>query len=386
MLTPEALRAEFLLDPAVTFLNHGSFGACPKPVFAEYQRWQVELERQPVKLLGRDFTGLMQTARARLARYLQTERDNLVFVANATQGINIVARSLALHPGDEILTTNHEYGAIDRTWQFLCAKTGAVYRNVPLPLPFPGETEFVENFWAAVTPRTRVILLSHITSPTALVLPIREILRRARAAGLLTIIDGAHAIGQVPLNLDDLGADFYTSNCHKWLCAPKGSAFLYARPEVQALIEPLVVSWGWHSETPGPSRFVDEQEWTGTRDPAAWLATPAAIDFFEQRDWDAVRADCHTRAVAARERLLALTGRPAICAPDMFSQMFTVQLPACDAVALKARLYDEYKVEVPVLNWRDRVMLRTSIQGYNTQADVDRLLSALERLLPEVQV
>jgi len=382
---PETLREEFLLDPEVVFLNHGAFGACPKPVFAEYQRWQLELERQPVEFLGRRFAALMQTARERLAAYLHTAADNIVYVPNATVGINIVARSLRLGAGDEILTTDHEYGAIDRTWRFVCQKSGAVYRYRLIPLPFPTEEEFVEMFWAGVTPRTRVILLSHITSPTALIFPVREICRRARAAGILTVIDGAHAVGQMPLDLDDLGADFYTSNGHKWLCAPKGAAFLYARPERQALVEPLVVSWGWQSDAPGPSRFVDEQEWQGTRDPAAYLALPAALDFYAAHRWVEVRAACHALAVETRARLTALTGLPAIGPDEAFAQMFSALLPPCDAETLKRRLYDEHRIEVPLIIWNDRPLLRVSIQGYNTRGDADRLIRALEQLLPEVR-
>jgi len=283
---PDHLREQFLLNPGIAFLNHGSFGACPRPVFEEYRRWQLELERQPVEFLGRRFNALMRAAREPLAAHLHTAADNVVYVPNSTTAVNIVARSLRLGPGDEILTTDHEYGAMDRTWRFLCAKPGAAYRARPIPVPLTGADDFVEALWAGVTPRTRVVFLSHITSPTALTFPVQEVCRRARAAGILTLIDGAHAVGQIPLALDELGADFYTSSCHKCLCAPKGSAFLYVRPERQPLVEPLVVSWGWQSDTPGPSRFVDEQEWMGTRDVAAYLATPAAIEFMAAHHWD----------------------------------------------------------------------------------------------------
>ena len=381
---PEELRAQFLLNPEVVFLNHGSFGACPRPVFEAYQRWQLEMERQPVEFLGRRFNDLMRAARAPLAEYLGTAPDNVVYVPNATTGVNIVARSLRLGPGDEILTTDHEYGACDRTWRFLSEKGGATYRAVELPVPLAAPDELVERFWAEVTPRTRVIFLSHITSPTALILPVREICARARAAGILTLVDGAHSVGQIPLRLDDLGADFYTSNCHKWLLAPKGAAFLYVRPERQSLVEPLVVSWGWRSDTPGPSRFVDEQEWTGTRDYAASLATPAAIEFQRTHQWEAVRAACHALAVETRARLLALTGLPALSGPEQFAQMFAVRLPPCDTDALKRRLYDEFNVEVPLTKWKTHGLLRVSVQGYNIPSDMDRLLKAMERLLPEV--
>ena len=232
----QSLRSEFLLDPDIIFLNHGSFGATPRPVFESYQRWQRVLEREPVDFLGRKATELLRESRTVLADYLGAQVDNLVYVTNATTGINIVAHSLDLNPGDEVLSTDHEYGAMDRTWRFLSRKRGFKYVNYTISIPVTSQDEFVQQFWAQVTPATRVIYLSHITSPTAMILPIEAITQRAREAGILTVIDGAHAPGQIPLSLDAIGADFYVGNLHKWLCAPKGSAFLYARPEVQALI------------------------------------------------------------------------------------------------------------------------------------------------------
>ncbi|MEW6240549.1 MAG: aminotransferase class V-fold PLP-dependent enzyme, partial [Chloroflexota bacterium] len=223
------LRRRFQLDPSVTYLNHGSFGATPRPVFRAYQRWQRELERQPVEFLGRRHNDLMRSARTSLAAYLSTQAENVVFTQNVTIALNIAARSLGLGRGDEVLGTNHEYGALDRTWRFLAKERGFAYINQSIPVPLANEGQFVETFWQGVTPRTRVIFLSHITSPTATIFPIREIIERARGAGILTVIDGAHAPGQIPLALDSLGADFYGGNLHTWLCAPKGAGFLYAR-------------------------------------------------------------------------------------------------------------------------------------------------------------
>ena len=382
---PGALPREmFLLDPEIAFLNHGSFGATPRPVFDQYQAWQRELERQPVEFLGRRFAGLMRDARAALAAYLHTGADNLAYVANATTALNTVARGLRLNPGDEILTTDHEYGAIDRMWRFLIRKTGAVYRPVPVPLPVTTAEALVERLWAAVTPRTRVLFLSHITSPTALVFPVAELCRRARAAGLLSIVDGAHALGQVPLDLEAVGADFYTANAHKWLCAPKGSAFLYARPGVQAMVEPLVVSWGGEGFALSGSPFVDEQQWTGTRDIAAYLAVPAAIRFCAEHRWEDVRARCHALARHARDAVAGLTGLPHVCpdSAEWFGQMATVPLPPCDGPRLQAGLYDQFRVEVPVMEWGGRQYLRVSIQAYNTAADVARLVEGLGEILP----
>ena len=395
-------KSLFLLDPEIHFLNHGSFGACPRPVFDEYQRWQAELERQPVAFLGRRVTDLLAESRAALAAYLGVAADDLVYFPNPTTALNMVARNLArpdcparLRAGDEILTTDHEYGALDRTWRYICGQTGARYVRTPIPLPVTTRADFVARFWAGVTERTRVIFLSHITSPTALIFPAAEICRRARAAGILTVVDGAHAPGQIPLNLSDLGADIYAGACHKWLCAPKGAAFLYARPEAQVWLQPLVISWGWEAEQPGPSRFVDWHQWQGTRDMAAYLAVPAAIRFQAEHEWDAVRARCHALAAETRARIEVLTGLaaigPEVAAPDSpdsplwFAQFFAARLPECDLDALKARLCDEYRVEVPVLRWNGRPLIRVSFQAYNDEADADALLAGLARLMPELR-
>jgi isopenicillin-N epimerase len=375
-------RELFLLDPTVVFLNHGSFGACPQPVFDEYQRWQRELERQPVEFLGRRFAGLMHQARSALGGYLGADADDLVYVTNATVGLNIVARSLELRQDDEVLTTDHEYGALDRTWRFLCAKHGAQVMRRPVPVPIASPGEVVEAIWSGVTDRTRVLFISHITSPTAITFPIVPLIDRARARGIITIVDGAHAPGQIDLNLRELGADFYSGNLHKWLMSPKGSAFLYARKEMQHLVEPLVVSWGWEAEKPSMSKFIDEQEWIGTRDIAAFLSVPAAIQFQRDHDWPQVRRECHELVRHARQQVSHLFGLSPLTPDDeqWFAQMSALPLPTCDLDTLKRRLYDEYRIEIPVIRWNERCFARISIQGYNTQAEVDHLVTALRAL------
>lgn len=378
------LRKHFLLDPSVTFLNHGSYGATPRPVFREYQRWQRELESQPVEFLGRRITKLLADSRAALAKYLGAQADDLVYTQNVTISLNIVARSLELGPGDEVLSTDHEYGAMDRMWRFLSKERGFRYINHPIALPLATEEKIVEDVWSEVNPRTRVIFISHITSSTAVIFPVEEIVRRAREAGILTIIDGAHAPGQLPLNLDSLGADFYGGNLHKWLCAPKGAGFLHARPEAQRLLEPLVVSWGYESEKPGASTFIDHHEWWGTRDMAAFLSVPAAIEFQALHDWDKVREACHRLARDAQRRICELTGLSPLHsqADGWFRQMTAAPLPAdTGAAVLQSRLYDEHRIEVPLIEWNGHKLIRVSIQGYNTQEDVDRLLAALKRWL-----
>lgn len=374
------LKEYFLLDPNIHFLNHGSFGATPKPVFEEYQRWQRELECQPVEFLGRRHDSLMAWSRAVLARYLGTHAENLVYTQNATIALNVVARSLELGRGDEVLSTDHEYGALDRTWRFLSKERGFAYINQKISVPISSKDKFIHEFWSGVTARTRVIFLSHITSPTAILFPIEEIIRRAREAGIITIIDGAHAPGQISLSLGSLGADFYGGNLHKWLCAPKGAGFLYARPEMQPLLKPLVVSWGYESESPSGSTFIDYHEWWGTRDIAAFLSVPAAIEFQEKHNWDKVRATCHELARDAQERICSLTGlAPLHPDPDnWFRQMVSVPLPKnADILSLKERLYNQYQVEVPLLEWNGHKLIRVSIQGYNTKRDVDALVRAL---------
>jgi isopenicillin-N epimerase len=374
-----ALKTHFLLDPDVVFLNHGSFGACPRPVFEDYQHWQLELERQPVEFIGRRVDGLLDRARMELAGYLHVDPDHLTFVTNATSGLNVIARSLPLEREDEILTTDHEYGALNMTWELTCSKVGARYIRHPVHVPVTTPEAIVDSFWSAVTARTRIIFLSHITSPTSLILPVKEICSRAREAGILTVIDGAHAPGQIPLDLEDVGADIYAGNCHKWMCAPKGSAFLYARPEHHDWIESLTISWGWMGE----HTFVTRNQKQGTRDAAAFLATPAAIRFMTDHDWECVRARCHDLAREARTRVAVLTGMEPISpdSGDWFSQMISCPLPPQDALALKTRMYDEFRVEAPIVSWNGQTMIRFSFQGYNTTADLDRAIAALEALL-----
>ncbi len=373
------LRDQFLLDPSVTFLNHGSFGACPIPVFETYQKWQRELEWQPVDFLGRKSDGLLAEARAELGKYLNADADDLVFVPNATLGLNTVIKSLKLEPGDEILTTNHEYGALNNAWAFICKKTGAKYINYPMPFPMTTHEEFVEQFWKGVTPRTKVVYISHITSPTALIFPVEEICRRARAAGIISIVDGAHVPGQIPLDISAIDADFYSGNLHKWLCAPKGSAFFHARRDFQHLIDPLVISHGWTD----PS-FIVQNQWQGTRDISAFLSVPAAIKFQADNNWDAVRATCHELAREARSHISAMTGVP-VATPEgneWYAQMALCPLPAgSDVNEIKRRLYDDYKIELPQIMWNDTVGIRVSFQGYNTSNDLEHLLSSLQSVL-----
>jgi isopenicillin-N epimerase len=378
------LRDQFLLRPGVVFLNHGSFGACPRPVFEAYQNWQLELERQPVEFIQRRSRDLLHEARQSLGDFVGADADDLVYVTNVTLGLNIVIRSLPLEPGDEVLTTDHEYGSLNATWDLVCAKRGAHYLHRSVDLPVASTEQVVEAIWSGVTERTRVLFLSHITSPTALILPVAELVRRAREAGIITIIDGAHAAGQVPLDLQALEADFYSANCHKWMMSPKGAGFLYARREMQHLLEPLI--GGRRQGTPQASPLVAEHQYQGTRDVASFLAVPVAIQFMQDHEWPQVRQACHELVHYARQAVASQTGMAPVV-PDSetwYAQMGVLPIPPCDLATLRSRLLDEYEIEIPPSRWNGHSFLRLSIQGYNTRADVDRLVEALDTLLPQV--
>jgi isopenicillin-N epimerase len=349
------LKELFPLDPEVTFLNHGSFGATPRPVFERYQAWQRELESEPVDFIARRLPGLLADARAELGAYVGAHGDDLTFVQNATTGVNMAARALDLKPGDEVLSTNLEYGACVLTWQRLCT-----FVQVPF-----------DELFDHVTERTRAVFVSHVTSATALLLPVEEIVREARGRGLVTIVDGAHAVAQVDLDLAGLGADFYAGNCHKWLCAPKGSGFLHVRPEWQDRVDGVITSWGYEE----PATFISRTERQGTRDAAAYLSVPAAIEFVRAHD---DRDRCVALAREARRELCALLGTEPIAPEAMVLQMASVRLPVADT-ELSQRLFDEHRIEIPVSD--DGELLRISIAPYNDRADVDRLLAALAREL-----
>jgi isopenicillin-N epimerase len=357
-------RDLFLLDPDVVYLNHGAYGSCPRPVFETYQRWQLALEREPVDLFERRLRNELAGVREALGAYVGAPADDLALVLNATIGMNAVLRSLPLAAGDEILTTEHEYGAIELLLAFVAERTGARVVHAA-----GVDTDAI---WAGATARTRVLVVSHVTSPTALVLPVEELCRRAREADVLSVVDGAHGPGQVPLDLDRLGADFYAGNCHKWLCSPKGAGFLYARPERQALLEPLVVGWGY-----GPSRFALAHDWESTRDPAAYLSVPAAIAFVRE----------HGRVEECREvlrrgsALLADAGFEPL-AREQPLQMAAFRLPPCDPEAVQRRLLDEFRIEVPVRAWNGRHLVRVSVAPYTEPSDLDALAAALEQVFP----
>jgi isopenicillin-N epimerase len=380
------LARHFLLRDDVVFLNHGSFGACPRPVFAAYQGWQLELEREPVDFLGRNLTARMRVPRVALAAELGAGPEDIVGLVNATEGLNIVAQSLPLEDGDEILTTDHEYSSLEKTWAYVARRTGAKVKMVSVPLPLESEEQFTQALLAGFTDRTRVLFLSHITSPTALRFPIEPIIAEAKKRGIWTVIDGAHTPGHIPLDLTAMDVDFYAGNCHKWLMTPKGSAFLYVRPELQGMLNPLVISHGWTAQSKEPaakgafgnSPFIDELEVQGTRDPSAWLTVPAALEFRREHDWWQVAEGCRELAQETAARVRKMTGLPALSTPEFSApQMVAMPIPECDAPAVHLKLFETHRIEIPVFKWQDRCIARVSVQGYNSRDQMTLLIRAL---------
>ncbi|QDU57243.1 aminotransferase class V-fold PLP-dependent enzyme [Aeoliella mucimassa] len=376
--------SDFLLDPNVVFLNHGSFGACPRPVFEEYQHWQRKLETQPVKFLARDLPELLADARSQVANYLGAQPTEIVFVPNPTFAANTIARCLDLGEGDEVLITDHEYGACRFAFQFAGSKKGFRVVEQAIPLPVESDQAVADTFWQGVTDRTKLIFISHITSATALTLPIPEICQRAREAGILTMIDGAHAPGQIDVDLGQLGADFYTATCHKWMCAPKGSGVFYVREDRQQLIEPLVVGWGWGPEKTfhRDNEFIEHHEWLGTHDPSAYLTVPTAIAWQQQHITPEVRQRSRDLVHTAVQQASLIEGIERVHPDSFFYQMGLIDVTTLqvDADALKIWLYDTHRIEAPTIRWNGRTFIRVSAHAYTTEQDIQHLLHALGEL------
>lgn len=382
----------FHLNPEITFLNFGSFGACPKPIFENYQKWQLILENQPVDFMVNSGPVALKKSREALGNFLGCAADDLVYVTNPSYAGNMVVKSIKLEEGEEVLTTNHEYGAMDRTWNYYCRKVGAKYIQQNIALPLNSKEQFIEEFWKGYSPKTKFVFLSHITSATALIFPVKEICERAKELGLMTIIDGAHAPNHIPLNITELNPDIYFGACHKWMMAPKGSSFLYVKKELQNLIDPLIVSWGYESDFPSHSQFLDYHEMQGTRDFSAFLTTPTLIDFYEKYDWENVKSSCRKNLKMAYHKICeALKVNPITKLDDTFlGQMASIPIQTTNPLELKKVLINEYKIEVPIVqtklqfeNISNQTFLRISYQAFNTQHEIDYLIQSLQKIASE---
>ncbi len=373
------MKSHFYLNPEITFLNHGSFGACPKPIFEEYQRFQLELENDPVYFIQKKAANYLKTARESLAKFVGCDAQDLFFTPNPTFAVNTIMRSLKLQTGDEILTTNHEYGAMDRTWHFYCKKSGAKYIRQEISLPLTSKEQVLSEFWKGLTPRTKVVFLNQISSSTALIFPVKEICDKARELGLITIIDGAHVPGHIDLNITNLKPDFYTGTLHKWMLAPKGSSFLYVKKEFQNDIEPLVISWGYESDFPGESQFLDYHEYQGTRDISAFLCTPKVIEFLEENDWKEKAKVCRKLVLDNYQDFCDLLNTKPLSpiSASFIGQMASIPIKTTKPLELKEMLYSNYKIQIPVMPLNGNIYLRYSINAYNTQEDMDILKKSI---------
>ncbi len=384
------------LDPAVTFLNHGSFGSCPLAVLEFQREVRERMERQPVTFFVRDLEGLLDGARGKLATFVGSAAEDLVFVPNATSGVNAVLRSLEFQPGDELLVIDHEYNACRNALDYVAQRSGARVVVVKIPFPLTSGAEITARVLGAVTPRTRLALLDHVTSQTGLVLPIEDLVRELNAQGVDTLVDGAHAPGMVQLNLQQLGAAYYTGNCHKWICAPKGAALLHVRQDRQERIRPLVISHGGNSQRTDRSRFLIQFGWMGTSDPSAALSVPRAIEFIgslRPGGWPEVMRSNRELALAGRRVLCEALGNPLPCPDELIGSLASVPIPdATDRTpsknplyldALQDRLLAEFGIEVPIVPWPapPKRLLRISAQLYNSLPQYERLAGALKRLL-----
>jgi isopenicillin-N epimerase len=386
--TPDPdLVARWRLDPTVTFLNHGSFGACPVEVLDHQRQLRDRLEAEPVRFFLREHQGLLDTARDALAELLGAAPGRLAFVANATTGVNTVLRSLRFGPGDEILVTDHEYPACRNAVDRVAAESGARVAVAEVPFPLTDGDSASAALLGRVGARTRLVVVDHVTSQTGLALPVETIVSELASRGVPVLVDGAHAPGMLALGLDRLGADFYTGNCHKWLCAPKGAGFLYVREPDRWPVVPLVTSHGAGAPPGHRPRFLVEMDWTGTSDPTARLSVPAAIravGAMVPGGWDAVRARNRGLALAARTLLCARLGVEPPCPDQMIGSLVSLPLPDGDGAPheidpLQEALWQRHRIEVPVIPWPrpPRRLLRISAMLYNGLDQYRRLADAL---------
>ena len=375
----------FLLRKDITFLNFGSFGACPKPIFEDYQKWQYELEQEPVQFITVNGLRYLEKSREALASFLNCGARDLVYVTNPSYAVNTIAKSLNLQHGDEILTTNLEYGACDKAWNYYCKKTGAKYVQQSISLPLTTKEKFVEEFFKGFTPKTKLVFISHITSSTALVFPVNEIVAEAKRRGVLVFVDGAHAPAHVDLDLTALNADIYTGACHKWMMTPKGSSFLYVKKELQEKFDPLVISWGYEAFFPSDSKFLDWHQMNGTRDYSAFLTIPKAIEFMKQYNWKEVSERCKKLVRDNAIRFCELAGSQPLCpiTDEFLGQLFSIPINTKEPEKLQRHLFEHYKIEIPVMRHGDKVYLRYSINAFNSQHDLDVLYNAISELIQQ---
>ena len=371
------IKSQFMLDPKIIHLNHGSFGATPKPIFNSLVNWQKKLELNPSKHIYDTFDFLKES-RSSLASYINCDKDDVVFVPNPSTALNTIIKSLDLNPGDEILSTNHEYETLDRTWKYISKNTGSKYIQVPISLPLISENNFIECFLKKITSKTKIIFLSQITSSTGLIFPIEKICKIAKEKNIISIIDGAHVPGHIDLDIKKLNPDVYTGACHKWMCSPKGTAFLYVHKKLQDIVKPLVISWGYDSDMPSHSQFLDYLQWYGTDDISAYLTMSDTIKFLEKNNWENVSKQCKKLNIWARNEINKLLKKEPISDERFLGQMSSIPIESNDILVDQTEFYSKYNIQIPMFKWNDKEFFRISIQAYNTKEDIFILLEALD--------
>lgn len=383
MIDSAALKELFLIKKDITYLNFGAYGSCPKPIFDVYQQFQLELETEPTVFVNETGPAYLKAAREALAKYVHCDPGNLVYVTNPSYAVNLIAKSLQIGPGDEVLTTNLEYGPCDKTLQFYCEQTSANYIRQRIRFPLASKEDFIDQFCAAISSKTKLIFISHLTSSTALRLPVEDICAIANERGIMVFVDGAHAPGQLPINLNSLGVDIYTGACHKWMMTPKGSSFLYVKKELHHLFEPLVISWGYKTAKPSGSLLLDNHQLQGTRDYAAFLTIPAAIDFMQKHQWHLVNDYCRKLSQDNAQKFCDLMGTQPISPinDDFIGQLFSIPIQIPHPEKLHDHLYEQYQIQVPIPSHEGQFYLRYSLQGFNNQSDLDKLFEAMKAII-----
>ncbi len=376
------LKDQFLLDPAITFLNFGSFGAVPKPILQAYNNWQLECEKDPVYFIKFRAATLLQESRTVLANYISCQAADVVYVTNPSYAVNIIAKSLQLQPGDEVLTTNLEYGACDKTWDYYCTKANAKYIKAPITLPVTDAATLVKELFAHCNANTKLIFISHITSVTGLILPVAAIAKKAKELGITVFVDGAHVPGHIPLNISNSNFDIYTGACHKWMMTPRGSSFLYVKKELQHLFDPLTISWGYQAVAPGESIFIDNHQMQGTRDITPFLCIQDSIAFMKKNNWEAIKLHCK-HMVKQYAPIFAKALNATLLSPitdEWLGQMLSVPITCNNAMELELLLKQKYNITVPIMQQNGKSYVRYSINAFNTEEDLDKLLAALKAL------
>lgn len=375
------LSAHWRLRSDTIYLNHGSFGLAPNQVRYARQKWIDRLDQQPMDFYLRQLEPALLSARHCVAEFVGTTSENLVFVDNATYGMNVVADSFQLDTNDEVLVNDHEYGAVGRIWQRKCERVGAKVVSVDLPDRFESQEEIVDALLAGATNRTRIIIVSHITSATALILPVKQICEAFAKKGIAVCVDGPHAPAQVEFSIDDLNCDFYTASCHKWLCATLGTGFLYVHPRHHNLIEPPIKSWG-RLLPATPEAWDEEFTWVGTRDPSPFLSIPTAIEFMGSVGFELFRNRSNWLAAYAENHLSEMWGTTPIGTRERgwYGSMAHVPLPTGDWSELQLKLWQQIGIEVPIIQFNNRFFVRVSCHLYNNTAQIDTLIKALARL------